>query len=100
MELLQNLHTHTEFCDGKNTCREQVERAIELGFKSIGFSGHGYTPFTLAYCMTEQGTKDYIEEQSVELANAILEEMHQLDDYGIDDENDDSEDDGTPSASA
>ena len=45
-------------------------------------------------------TKDYIEEQSVELANAILEEMHQLDDYGIDDENDDSEDDGTPSASA
>ena len=62
MKVLQNLHTHTEFCDGENTCREQVERAIELGFKSIGFSAHGYTPFTLEYCLKEPITLDYINE--------------------------------------
>jgi predicted metal-binding protein len=27
-----NFHTHTTFCDGKNTPREMVERALELGF--------------------------------------------------------------------
>ncbi len=62
MKVLQNLHTHTEFCDGKSSCRELVERAIELGFKSIGFSGHGYTPFSLSYCMTEEKTEEYIKE--------------------------------------
>ena len=62
MKILQNLHTHTDFCDGKSTCRELIERAIELGFKSIGFSGHGYTPFTLTYCMNEEKTEEYIKE--------------------------------------
>ena len=38
--MLQNLHTHTTFCDGKNTPEEMVERAILLGFDSLGFSGH------------------------------------------------------------
>ncbi len=62
MKVLQNLHTHTNFCDGKNSCIEQIEKAIELGFNSIGFSGHGYTPFTLDYCMTEKATEEYIKE--------------------------------------
>ncbi len=60
--LWQNLHTHTEFCDGKSTCREEIERAIELGFSSIGLSGHGYTPFSLRYCMTAEKTEEYIKE--------------------------------------
>ena len=38
----QNLHTHTVFCDGKNTVEEMVQKAIELGFDSLGFSGHIY----------------------------------------------------------
>ena len=54
MKYLQNLHTHTTFCDGKNTCRELIERAIELGFNSIGFSGHGYTPFDIKYSMSKE----------------------------------------------
>lgn len=41
----QNLHTHTNFCDGKNTAREMVEKAIALGFTSLGFSSHANTPF-------------------------------------------------------
>ena len=38
--MLQNLHTHSTFCDGKNTPREMVEEAIRRGFTSLGFSGH------------------------------------------------------------
>ncbi len=38
--MLQNLHTHTNFCDGIDTPREMVETAIEKGFDSIGFSSH------------------------------------------------------------
>ncbi len=40
-----NVHTHTNFCDGANTPREMVQRAIQLGFTDIGFSSHSPTPF-------------------------------------------------------
>ena len=42
MEHLQNLHTHTSFCDGRDTPEEMVEQALLLGFSSLGFSGHSY----------------------------------------------------------
>lgn len=58
--MLANFHTHSTFCDGKNTPFEVVEKAIEKGFSSIGFSGHGYTPFDLRYCMKD--TTSYIAE--------------------------------------
>lgn len=38
--LRANYHTHSTFCDGSSTPREMVERALELGFTSLGFSGH------------------------------------------------------------
>ena len=38
--MIQNLHTHTTFCDGKNTPEEMVQAAISLGMDSLGFSGH------------------------------------------------------------
>lgn len=40
-----NLHTHSTFCDGKNTPEEMVESAISLGLESLGFSGHAELPF-------------------------------------------------------
>ena len=43
--MLQNLHTHTTFCDGRDTPEEIVKYAIEKGFDSIGFSGHAITEF-------------------------------------------------------
>ena len=49
--MLANYHTHTTFCDGKNTPEEVILSAIEKGFSAIGFSGHGYTPYDLRYCM-------------------------------------------------
>ena len=39
-----NYHTHTTWCDGKNTAREIVEKAIALGFDTIGFSSHAMLP--------------------------------------------------------
>ncbi len=38
--LQANYHTHTTFCDGKNTAEEMVQEAISRGFKHLGFSGH------------------------------------------------------------
>ena len=36
----QNLHTHTAFCDGKNTPAEMAAAAFAAGLGAIGFSGH------------------------------------------------------------
>jgi len=35
-----NYHTHTTFCDGKNTPEEMVLAAIGKGFDELGFSSH------------------------------------------------------------
>ena len=51
--MLANYHTHTNFCDGKNTPEEVVLSAIEKGFDALGVSGHGYTQFDLRYCMKD-----------------------------------------------
>ena len=51
--LRSNLHTHTLWCDGKNTPREMVERAIDLGFDTLGFSGHSYTSFDTSFCLRD-----------------------------------------------
>lgn len=45
MAIKCNFHTHTTFCDGKSTAEEMVQRALELGFDRLGFSGHCYTWF-------------------------------------------------------
>ena len=39
-----NLHTHTTFCDGKNTVEEMVLAAIEKGYDILGFSSHMASP--------------------------------------------------------
>lgn len=41
----QNLHTHTSFCDGRNTPEEMVQGAIACGCQSLGFSGHAPLPY-------------------------------------------------------
>ena len=40
MRLTGNVHTHTTFCDGKNTAREMAEAALAKGFDTLGYSGH------------------------------------------------------------
>ena len=40
-----NLHTHTNYVDGKNTAEEMVKAALFRGFSMLGFSEHAYTGF-------------------------------------------------------
>lgn len=51
--MLTNFHTHTKYCDGKNSPREIIELAIELGYRAIGFSAHAYTPYDDRYCLKD-----------------------------------------------
>ena len=56
---LSTYHTHTSFCDGKNTAEQMLLRAIELGCPEYGFSGHSYTPGDEDWCMSREGTELY-----------------------------------------
>ena len=57
--MLSNMHTHSEYCDGKGPIREYIEKAIEKGFRSIGFSGHAPLPFGNDWTMTREGVLRY-----------------------------------------
>ena len=59
IKVCQNLHTHTSFCDGKNTAEEMILSAIEKGMTSIGFSGHALTEHDKSYCMSFENTLKY-----------------------------------------
>ena len=65
-----NFHTHTNFCDGKNTAEEMVLSAIEKGFDVLGFSSHCihplnpdfYKPFDSIWHLPSADIKAYTEE--------------------------------------
>ena len=59
---MRDLHTHTNFCDGKNTPEEMIVAAIQKGMDCIGFSAHSYTIFDQSYCMSQQNTERYKQE--------------------------------------
>lgn len=59
MKHLQNLHTHSVYCDGKDTPEEMIRTALEKGFESIGFSGHSYMYFAPEHSMSLEGTEEY-----------------------------------------
>lgn len=42
---IQNLHTHTTYCDGKSSAEQMILSAIEKGYDSLGFSAHIKTVF-------------------------------------------------------
>ena len=60
--ILQDLHTHTSYCDGKDSPEDMVKAAIEKGLGRIGFSGHCYTFFDERYCMSIPNVIKYITE--------------------------------------
>lgn len=59
MNHLQNLHTHSTYCDGKDSPEEMIALAMEKGFSSLGFSGHSYMFFSPSYSMSLEGTEAY-----------------------------------------
>lgn len=60
--IFSDIHIHTKYCDGKNSPEEIVKKAIELGFESVGFSGHSYTESDLSFCMNLEDTRKYADE--------------------------------------
>lgn len=60
--ILEDLHTHTTYCDGKDSPEDMVKTAIEKGLRVIGFSGHIYLSHGTDYCMSKQNTAEYIKE--------------------------------------
>ena len=55
-----NFHTHTTFCDGKNTPEEMVQSAIEKGFSSLGFSVHSPMFYAPEHGIAEENVDAYI----------------------------------------
>ena len=53
-----NYHTHTCFCDGRDTPEQLVREAIRLGCPALGFSGHSYAPYDAA-CMPKERILPY-----------------------------------------
>lgn len=54
MMLKADFHTHTTYCDGKNTPAEMVKAAYDMGFTDFGISGHGdYSPAEPGFGMTD-----------------------------------------------
>ena len=62
MQVRWNFHTHSTWCDGKNTIAEVAQAAKEKGFSALGFSGHGYCPISREYCMTPEDEISYRQE--------------------------------------
>ncbi len=58
---LFNLHTHTHYCDGKNPPEEYVTQAIDLGFHTLGFSGHAPVPFKNHFAIKDEKLEDYFQ---------------------------------------
>lgn len=59
---LQNLHTHSVYCDGEDTLEGMLQAAIVKGFDSIGFSGHSYMHYSPEYGMSPEMTIAYQKE--------------------------------------
>lgn len=60
----QNLHTHTVYCDGRDTPEELIKEALCLGFDSIGFSGHSYMSWNPDKSLTPEREAFYKKEIS------------------------------------
>lgn len=45
MRFISNAHTHSTWCDGKNTLEEMTEAAVQLGFTALGFTCHSPISF-------------------------------------------------------
>jgi histidinol-phosphatase (PHP family) len=56
---LFNLHTHTNYCDGLEIPEAYVKKAIELGFESLGFSGHAPLPFENTFAIANDELNFY-----------------------------------------
>ncbi len=57
-----NFHTHSNFCDGKSTFEEHIQKAKELNLKSLGFSSHAPVPFRCLWSMQPDKLEEYLQD--------------------------------------
>lgn len=61
MVVTSNVHTHTNFCDGRDSAEVMAAAAMKKNFSCLGFSGHSYTPFDESCGMNLENTRAYRE---------------------------------------
>lgn len=54
-----NYHTHTNYCDGKDSPEELVKAALNKGFFALGFSSHSYTEMDKSFAMNADEAQKY-----------------------------------------
>ncbi len=57
-----NLHTHSTFCDGRDTPETMIFKALEIGFDVIGFSSHSPLVGCDNWCMSNERVELYFNE--------------------------------------
>lgn len=57
-----NFHSHTQFCDGRDTMEHFVQAAIDAGMKHYGFSPHAPIPVESPCNMSRDDVPAYLEE--------------------------------------
>ena len=63
MRLTADFHSHSTYCDGRNSLREMVEAAYRKGFTDFGVSSHGDMSFCIpGFGMKEDDFERYKEE--------------------------------------
>ena len=60
--IIGDFHTHTTYCDGKNTPEEMLKAAIEKGLKYYGFSSHAHLACDDVWNMSHASQEEYIKE--------------------------------------
>jgi len=66
-----NVHTHTNFSDGRDSVEQMVEAAIERGFTSLGFSDHGALSVDAAAMRNEAAYRDAVRNAKEKYADRI-----------------------------
>ncbi len=69
-----NLHTHSLYCDGKNTIKENIISAIDKYFFNIGFSSHAPLKYDNNFSLKYSKLNEYsneIEKLALEFKNKI-----------------------------
>lgn len=57
-----NLHTHTQFCDGRSSIDQMARAAVEQGFTTIGFTPHSPIPIPSPCNMKASDVPEYFRE--------------------------------------
>ncbi|MDL2255933.1 histidinol-phosphatase [Parabacteroides sp. OttesenSCG-928-G06] len=57
-----NYHSHSTFCDGRDTAEVFLQEAIRQGFRAYGFSSHSPLPFETFWNMPAKEMPAYLEE--------------------------------------